>query len=244
MLTFEQFNERRDLQIVKIEPIVKELVAEYFGYNHIIEKSLKMALFSAHQIVDQGYADVGTFVMKNGENGIVKNIVNNYFPGTPKLLSSDKFDILAKNRHVYYRGVDNSKFVSDLKHRYKGFVGHNNIYAGTWITDKKEYAEEFTHKTNNLIEILLKTDIRIAKFKDIHDVETAFRIKIRELQDENFKKDDFSKILHHQLEYLKNNFLHSTVVAALLKYDAIDADTIKDGDVYVILNKEKLIIRN
>ena len=75
MLTFEQFNERKYLQIVKIEPIVKDLVTEYFGYNHIIEKSLKMALFSAHQIVNQGYANVGTFVMKNGENGIVKNIV-------------------------------------------------------------------------------------------------------------------------------------------------------------------------
>ncbi len=243
MLTFEQFNEKRDLQIVQIDPVVKSLVEEFFGYNHIIDRSVKMALISAHDIVDKGYANVDVFKIKNGENGIVKNIVNGVFPGTPKILASEKFDILAQKRDLFYRGVDNEKFVTALKRQYKGFVGHNNIYAGTWITTKKEYAEEYTRKTDNLIQILLKPDIKIATFKDIHDVESMMRMKIRDLQDINFKKDDFSKLQHHQLEYLKSNFLNSTIVAALLKYDAIDTNQISDGKVYVVLNKEKLIIR-
>lgn len=243
MKYLETFLERRDLQIVKIDPIIKNLVEEFFGYNHIIEKSLKMSLVSAHDIVDKGYANLDIFKVKNGENGIVKNIVNGIFPGTPKILEASKFDILAQKREVYYRGVDNAKFVTALKHQYKGFIGQNNIYTGTWITTKKEYAEEYTRHTDNLIQILLKPDIKIATFKDIHDVESMLRVKIRDLQDENFKSDNFSKLQHHQLEYLKNNFLNSTIVATLLKYDAVDANTIKDGKVYVILNKEKLIIR-
>lgn len=236
-----------------VHPKLKEAIQNIIGWNQGIEKCVKMLTNLGQEIAEKGYVRSDKLLFKR--TGLIeKTILHYYYPGRPKIVSKEVFEIISKkNLGTFYRGVSKEKYADELMFSNKSFTGTDNFVVGTWITDDKKYALEYAEQqesgANTLLEMTLSKDIKFCEdeavqkcSKDLRD--SIFQIKQWAFSQPNDKYElQENKSLIHTCQFAMQHLVHNTTfLCCVLGFEAYDEDR-KDNRVYVIFNKERLIVK-
>lgn len=230
--------------VMDVEPEVEKEIEKSFHVDDPLIKAINIVAKHAHEMATKGETRTDTM---NDEKGQLKAAVilrNAYFPGQAQFVSNAHFDLLAKRNKVYYRGVQEKKFIDDLHYNITNFMGHSNEYQGTWMTDDIKYARQY-HFDEHPLEIIIKPDAKIGTDKEIDKIRIEYMRDMMKLQDyaDSFEIEAKYKEIHYQTEYLKNYFMRPAIIAIALKYDGVRF-TLDESDVVIMFNREKMVIRN
>jgi hypothetical protein len=226
-----------------VEPEVETELERMFPLSDPLIKAINLVAIPAHQMAQNGESQPDKVLLHHGEKIPAKILRDAYFPGHPKFVSDAYFDAMAKHNKVYYRGVQEEKFVDDLRYDFSHFMGHSNMVQGTWITDDRGYAKDYSYNKTPL-EIIIKPDAKIVPEKEIEKIRNKYQSRLNKLTDYADRELDGSRFkeVHHQAQYLKNYLLDPTIIAIALKYDGVTFGAAKP-EIIVMFNREKLIIR-
>jgi hypothetical protein len=229
--------------VMDVEPEVEKEIEKVFHVDDPLTKGINLVAKHAHEMAQKGSTRTDMFMDEKGQLKAAVILRNAYFPGQAQFVSNKHFDLLATHNKVYYRGVQEKKFVDDLHYNITNFMGHENEYQGTWMTDDKEYAKQY-HFDEHPLEIIIKPDAKIATDKEIDKKRIEYMRDVMKLQDyaDSSIEGDRWKEVHHQTEYLKN-FMRPAVIAIALHYDGVRF-SLDDSDIIIMFNREKMVIRN
>lgn len=234
--------------VLNVEPETEIALDKMFDLDDPLIKAINNIVKPAHEMAIKGETRPDKMLTRHGESIAARILRDAYFPGHPQFVSNKHFDVLAKSNPIYYRGVRDKKFVDDLHYNITKFMGHSNMYQGTWITDNIDLAKEY-HYDDKPLEIIVKKDAKIADDKEIDKLRNQYMRKMRELEnyaDREIDGDRF-KMVHHEAHYLGDYLMNSAVLAVAFHFDGIvfnEGGMFGDHKVMVIFNREKLVVRD
>lgn len=220
---------------------IKKVFTDIGIWNKSIEKCILAIGEFAYDLATNKGAMVDKIYYKN--RSVISELINRYYyNGLPKVVDEDVFNKLAKNNTIYYRGVENKKYVDDIKYR-NIFSGINNFIQGTWITTNKAYAYTYANnEDDNLIECLISKDSKIydeGKSELKYDVDKIHSDLNEVLSDMEYTNLEYKYILF-MLKYMRDYLLfNKNFMLAINGYDIYN----HTNNVMIVLNKSKLIIK-
>lgn len=240
--TFELYGYSKNIYIPKE---IKYVIEKNFGWNRSIEKLITICSNMGYELSKLKGVNLSKLQTNKSENILVKILINDYFQNNPTIVSEERFNLLEKSNEIFFRGVNQYKWVEEFKYN-NSFTGHQNIYQGTWITNNKEYALSFSDNKDSrtLMEIILKENIKICNTEDLKKVQFKLHDELVKIREENLSNENFDKKLHHTINYVINYIVHNgSILSILLGYDAIETKEDINKKVIVVFNKEKIILK-
>lgn len=171
------------------------------------------------------------------ERAAIKMLADSYFPSTPNILSKDKFINKSKNSTIYYHGIG-SKHLQDFLYKEKSFSGTVGEVFGTWITNEKDYAADYSN--TQPLELILSNKARIITEQKLR--EYNFAEQITEYRDKLPNRNSLDTVFYQQLYRLGMLLSNYTFIALVKKYDAVLVTKNSLEETLVVLNKDIIYI--
>lgn len=243
---------------IVIPESIKKAFKDNIGWNPGIEECVKMCCKIGDEMSTKGHYAIGKVNVEK-QNVFVKIMTEYQFPGNPKVVSDKVWESLEKKYKKYYRGVGEFDYIDKFKYGTNKFTGSANFYQGTWMTDDKAYARQFSNSKDDrtVMELLLNPSAKLMDEDSTDGTELDNTIRklddeISVIKDDSIGKDKFDvaeKYIFHSADYIRNYLVYnkSFILIALgtdgakLKYQGLNRDL--DSDVLVVFNKEKLIVK-
>lgn len=227
-----------------IDNRIIEIFKNHLTWNSGIEKIVNICSSLGKDISSMRGTDMSRLRTNKDENLISKIIINHYFRTKPKLVGEKLWNFYNSKLETYWRGVPSIEYVESFKYGKGDFTGNSNIIQGTWVTTDKDYALDYSDKNipETLIEVLIN-NCKLADAYKLHEKEISLHKIFNDIKENLLGDKNMDKHLYHTLSYIINEIVHNkTVLSIILGYEGYQTNE-KSGDVLVIFNQEKIIIK-